>query len=293
MVSPKWLSRFWALGGGHPPCHGGPRLARYVGGRGIRGRRGRGMEFHSIQVSPARQARRHLARPESFSFLWGTIVCGPYHGPRIEIEQHTPPWDWHSKMGKREWFESLESQQGRDWFWLHCIAANRVYFNDFLKYFIIISIYFIDFNMWSVRNDLVDFEPWGGITFNVFICCASSRHVSEYLKNIILYRHILQYINLFYLFQRVWIKSTLSTKYQHISTYFMYALWNCQHWCVYTYFNIFLSPCFDILSTWYFVFQHYFIIISTLISTLFQRLLQSSISTLFQHVFQQYFNIFH
>jgi hypothetical protein len=66
----------------------------------------------------------------------------------------------------------------------------------------------------------------------------------------------------------------------------MYSLWNCQHWCVYTYFNIFLSPCFDILSTWYFVFQHYFNIISTLISTLFQRLVQS----LFQLYFNMYFN---
>ena len=90
MWSVQRLSRFLALGGGTHPCRGprhrGPRLARYVGGQEIRGRRGRGKKFHSMQVEPASEAQGHWRRPRR----WRQDAVRPADRDQTDAAATTP-----------------------------------------------------------------------------------------------------------------------------------------------------------------------------------------------------------
>jgi hypothetical protein len=114
------------------------------------------------------------------------------------------------------------------------------------------------------------------------------------------------YIYIFKQYQQLWSKHNLLTCFNIFQFISWMHLCSCKHLChrlcVYTHFNIFLSPCFDSLSTWYFIFEHNFncikTFISTFISTSFAQHVSKCIATLFQHYLNNicfnfsYFNVF-
>ena len=95
MVSPKRI-RFLALGGGTHPCRGprhrGLRLARNVGGKGIRGRRGRGESQRGPRAT--RGGLAQVGPPRARCPRAGPARTRPARGPRATrggLAQVGPP----------------------------------------------------------------------------------------------------------------------------------------------------------------------------------------------------------